>query len=358
MAKTPKTKAALPSFLNFNRSISPSEALMFGTADGQAVPVEVIRRGVRGAISSYGNVYKGDRVDSADNIGKQLDPKNANLQEIDVAFLPVSAERLSQRFSVVFQANSAAPSGCNDVEFYAKLRTLVELYKTAGGFGELAARYTWNLINGRTLWRNRFVSDKKVSVTLSDGSSFSFNTDNMRLDSFERDAMPAGFEELSSKVADALSGTSDALFATVDVSGHLPMGAEVFPSQEFLASAKSKEEGKVLSAIVIRHEGRQIRQATMHSQKIGNALRVIDEWHGQTDEYGATPIEAFGYVQSRSNALRLPGGSATDVYALLKGIDGIIESLESNSGEIDGDTHYLVAMLVRGGVFSGDKKAA
>lgn len=358
MAKTSKTKAALPSFLNFNRSISPSEALLFGTTADKAIPVEVIRRGVRGAISSYGNVYKGERVDSADNIGKQLDPKNANLQEIDVSFLPVGTERLSQRFSVIFQANSAVPSGCNDIEFYAKLKKLVELYKAAGGFGELAARYTWNIINGRTLWRNRFVSDKRVVVTLSDGSTYSFNTDNMRLDTFERDAMPDGFEELSSKVADALSGNSDALFVTVDVSGHLPMGAEVFPSQEFLASAKSKEEGKVLSSIPVRHEGRQIRQATMHSQKIGNALRVIDEWHGQTDEYGATPIEAFGYVQSRSNALRLPGGSSTDIYALLKGIDDIIESLETGGDTINGDTHYLVAMLVRGGVFSGDKKAA
>lgn len=358
MAKTAKTKAALPSFLNFNRSISPSEALMFGTTADTSIPVEVIRRGVRGAISSYGNVYKGERVDSEDNIGKQLDPKNANLQEIDVAFLPLGAERLSQRFSIVFQANSAAPSGCNDPEFYAKLTRLVELYKTAHGFSELAARYTWNVINGRTLWRNRFVSEKKVAVALNDGTSYLFNTDNMRLDSFERDAMPEGFEELAAKVSDALSGKSDALFLTVDVSGHIPMGAEVFPSQEFLANARSKEEGKVLSSISILHDGRQIRQATMHSQKIGNALRVIDEWHGQTDEYGATPIEAFGYVQSRSNALRLPGGSSKDVYALLKGIDSIIESLETNEGGVDGDTHYLVAMLVRGGVFSGDKKAA
>lgn len=359
MAKTPKTsKAALPSFLNFNRSISPSEGRMFGTSAAGDAPVEIIRRGVRGAISSYGNVYKGEGVDSEQNIAKQLDPKNANLQEVEVAFLPVGADRLSLRFSVVFQANAVAPSGCNDADFYAKLVKLVQRYKAAGGFEELGARYAWNLINGRTLWRNRFATDKQVVVGFGDDSSLTLRTDNMRLDTFNRSEMPDGFDLLASRIAAALSGESkDALFVTVDVSGYLPMGAEVYPSQEFIPDAKkAKEDGKVLSSILVRHEGRTIRQATVHAQKIGNAIRVIDEWHGQTSEYGATPVEAFGYIQSRNNALRLPSGSSVDFYALLKGIDGIIEQLESDPQSISGDIHYMIAMLVRGGVFSGDKK--
>ena len=357
MAKAPK--AALPSFLNYNRSISPSEGLMFGISSIGEAPVEIIRRGIRGAISSYGNVYKGDKVDSDQNIAKQLDPKNANLQEVEVAFLPVDTDRLSLRFSVVFQSNSAAPSGCNDIEFYSKLVRLVKLYSAAGGFDELGARYAWNLINGRTLWRNRFATEKQVVVTFGDGSSMTLRTDNLRLDTFDRSAMPEGFEELATRIAAALSGESeDALFVTVDVSGYLPMGAEVYPSQEFIPDAKkAKEDGKVLSSILVKHEGRTIRQATVHSQKIGNAIRVIDEWHGQADDYGATPVEAFGYIQSRNNALRLPGGSSVDIYALLKGIDGIIEGLETDASVISGDVHYMIAMLVRGGVFSGDKKA-
>lgn len=358
MAKANKTKAAIPSFLNYNRSISCSEALMFGTSKDSFFPVEVIRRGVRGAISSYGNVYKGEKVDSAENIGKQMDPKNANLQQIDVAFMPINTERLSMQFSIIFQANSIAPSGCNDIEFYAKLTKLVQAYKAAGGYNELAARYAWNILNGRTLWRNRFASEKKVGIELGDGTAMCFYTDNMRLDTFERAAMPEGFEVLVTKIAAALSGESDPLFVTVDVTGYLPLGAEVFPSQEFIPDGKSaKELGKVLSSINIVHDGRPVRQATVHSQKIGNAIRVIDEWHGQTDEYGATPIEAFGYIQSRNNALRLPGGISTDIYALLKGIDGIIEALEADGSVIDGDVHYMVAMLIRGGVFSGDRKA-
>lgn len=350
-------KSTIPSFLNYNRSIAPSEAFLYGLSENGETPVEVIKRGVRGAISSYGNVYKGEKADSSENIAKQLDPKNANLQEIEVAFLPADAERLAIRFSVVIQANAMAPSGCNMADYYAKLTALSGRYAEIGGFSVLADRYSWNLINGRTMWRNRFASEKRVKITFDDGETMTFNTDNMRLDAFDKNAMPEGFEILSARVADALSGKSGPLFLTVEVSGKMPMGAEVFPSQEFLPDAKkAKEQGKVLSSVV--NPETKVRQATMHSQKIGNAIRVIDEWHGQTDDFGATPIEAFGYVQSRSDALRVPG-KAKDVYSMLKGIDDVIEALNSASdgASLDGDIHYLMAMLVRGGVFSGDKKA-
>jgi CRISPR-associated protein Csy3 len=359
MAKTDNKapKAALPSFLNVNRSISPSEGLLFGIAGERQIPVEVSRRGIRGAISSYGNVYKGDKVDSQENIAKQLDPKNANLQQIDVAFLPVEAERLNLRFSVVFQSNSLAPSACNDDDFRKALVKFASAYKTAGGYEELAARYAWNLINGRTLWRNRFATEKVAVVAYGDGTKQVFNVDNIRLDAFEREAMPIGFTDLASKIADALSGETEALFVTVDMSGRMPQGAEVYPSQEFIPDAKkAKEDGKVLSSTVVSFEGRTgVKQATMHAQKIGNALRVIDDWHGQVDDYGVVAVEAYGYVQSRTNAIRLPSSPATDVYGALRNLAALTEALETT--EVSGDAHYLMAMLVRGGVFSGDKKA-
>src|SRR5690606_7072428 len=135
-------------------------------------------------------------------------------------------------------------------------------------------------------------------ITMGNDEQIVFNTDNMRLDRFERESMPVGSEKLVAEVGAALSGKRGPLFLNVDISGEMPAGAEVYPSQEFLPEAKqSKENGKVLSAIEIEHNGRRFRQGTMHSQKIGNALRWIDEWHGEVDEYGATPIEVYGYVQ-------------------------------------------------------------
>lgn len=364
-----KVKKSLPSFLNFNRSISPSEGLIYGlqqqAADGGngvadvKIPVEVISRGVRGAISSYSNVYKGEKVESSENIAKQLDPKQANLQQVEVAFMPVGAERIAVEFSLVVQSNSLVPSGCNDSAFYDKVKALTNAYSAAGGYHHLAARYLWNVINGRTLWRNRFASEKKTTVKCG-GEVYEFDVDNVNLNRFVASEMPQGFENLASKVGEALAGRTAPIFLTVEISGHVPMGAEVYPSQEFLpdAAKRSKDYGKVLSHVNVEFGGRKLRQATLHSQKIGNAIRVIDEWHGQVEEYGVTAIEAYGYVQSRNNAVRLPGDSA-DIYKMLMDIEAHTETVKSaaDAASIPGDIHYMVAMLVRGGVFSGEAKS-
>jgi len=362
-------KVSLPSFLNFNRSISPSEGLMFGISSetGAETPVEVISRGIRGTISNYSNIYKKDKADSAENIDKQLkDPKNANLQEVQVAFLPLGADRLAVRFSLVIQANSLAPSGCNAAEFYETFSKVAARYAEIGGYEYLAERYVWNLINGRTLWRNRFSRNKIAKITLGDGVEYVFNADNMRLDRFERDAMPENFDKLVAAVGAALSGKSDPLFVTVEVSGEMPAGAEVYPSQEFLPEAKQAgDKGKVLSAIDVEYDGRRLRQGTMHSQKIGNALRWIDEWHGQTDEFGATPIEVYGYIQSRTDALRVPTRpdgtkGAPDLFVMLKDLEAVGAKLDAatNAADLDGNIHYMMAVIIRGGVFSGEKKGS
>jgi CRISPR-associated protein Csy3 len=359
MAK--KTKPSLPSFLNFNRSISPSEGLMFGLKGEERIPVEVLSRGVRGAISNYSGVYKGGNVQSSENIAKQLDPKNANLQQIEVAFMPVGAERIAVDFSLVVQANSLVPSGCNDAEFYGKVKALTTAYGDKGGFEHLAERYLWNVINGRTLWRNRFASEKKTEIEIN-GKTYVFNVDNIDLNRFDRSEMPEGFGAVVSLIAGALAGRTAPLFMNVTISGYVPKGAEVYPSQEFLpdsaAAKRSKHDGKVLSQIKVIYNGRELSQATLHSQKIGNAIRVIDEWHGQVEEYGVTAIEAFGYVQSRNNAVRLPG-EAPDIYKMLMEIEDHTDTVTSSKSAetIPGDIHYMVAMLIRGGVFSGEAKS-
>lgn len=362
-------KVMLPSFLNFNRSISPSEGLMFGISSDSDVstPVEVVSRGIRGTISNYANIYKKDKAESAANIDKQLkDPKNANLQEVQVAFLPLEATRLALRFSLVVQANSLAPSGCNAADFYDEFTKAAARYAELGGYEYLAERYVWNVINGRVLWRNRFSQNKIAKISIGTNEEFVFNTDNMRLDRYERDAMPENFDKLVAEVGGALSGKRGPLFVTVEVSGEMPAGAEVYPSQEFLPEAKqAKDSGKVLSAIEIEHNGRRLRQGTMHSQKIGNAIRCIDEWHGQTDEFGATAIEVYGYIQSRTDALRVPTRpdgtkGAPDLFVMLKDLEAVNAKLEAakSASEIDGNIHYMMAVIIRGGVFSGEKKGS
>ena len=85
-------------------------------------------------------------------------------------------------------------------------------------------------------------------------------------------------------------------------------------------------------------------QAAMHSQKIGNALRTIDTWHPETEEVGPIAVEPYGSVTNRGKAYRQPK-EKTDFYNLL---DNWL--LKDKAPELE-QQHYVMAMLVRGGVF-------
>jgi len=350
----------LPTFFNFNRSISPSEGFLFGvnTKDDKKhvdIPVEVMERGIRTSISNYTNVYGKNAEDTNKKINVLKDPEKANGQRIDIAFLSQDADRLKMAFSIIVEAASLAPSSCNDVEFREDMVKFSTRYRELGGYDFIAKRYAWNIINGRVLWRNRFVTELNVKVSKG-GETIEFNPSNVSLFTFEEETMPVGFDKLANWIAVALQTPGEALMLTVEISGKSSIGSEVFPSQEWLPKERKKEDkSRVLSSVERRVDGRDIRHATMHSQKIGNALRQIDEWHGKVDEYGATAIEAYGYVQSRSEALRIPSGSAKDVYKLLVDITNINSGLAKATklSDVDDQVHYLMAMLIRGGVFSG-----
>ena len=100
--------------------------------------------------------------------------------------------------------------------------------------------------------------------------------------------------------------------------------------------------------------GEKGRQATMHSQKIGNAIRTIDIWHKKAQQYGAIAIEPYGVVQQRAEAVRLPNETRDDLYTHLMNIEEMISTLQQ--GTITPREHYVMACLIRGGVYSGEGK--
>jgi len=78
----------------------------------------------------------------------------------------------------------------------------------------------------------------------------------------------------------------------------------------------------------------------MHCEKIGNALRTIDDWQTESD----TPIaiEAFGSVTQRGVAHR---SNKNDFKSLI--------TKWINDQEVsEDDKHFVIAMIIRGGVFS------
>lgn len=370
----------LPSFFNYNRSFSPSEGEMFGiTSDGTSIPVSVVEKTVRGAISNFSGVLTDRGEVDEKKAKKAATPDAANIQRIDVASLPAGCNQLGIRYSLVIEGNAAEPAGCNDPEMRRLAVETVARFNELQGFHELAARYAWAIINGRAMWRNRFANGKQVEVAIYDGPDrfmLSFDVDGIETWSYPgHDALTKAYSDFGHLVAAIERGLTAkrgrAVFLEVTMKGTLPPGAEVYPSQEFVDSDKGADKGvekkgrksKTLSSRARPDVAAGFRQATMHSQKIGNAIRTVDEWHGHLDEFGATAVEAFGYVQSRSATTRLKSkdgpAAARNVYDVFKDIEKVKTGLDgaSSVADIPGDVLYLVAMMVRGGVFSGEKKA-
>ena len=89
----------------------------------------------------------------------------------------------------------------------------------------------------------------------------------------------------------------------------------------------------------------------MHSQKIGNALRTIDTWYPEytTANIGPIAIEPYGAVTNLGKAYRSPKDKA-DFYTLFDRF-ALGETLAEKHQE-----HYVMAVLVRGGVFGQSGK--
>lgn len=320
-------KLKTPSVLAFEAKLIPSDALMFSGNWGQDEwsIINVNEKSVRGTISN--------RSEGKGNDPLALNKKitNANPQTVDFSALPHSADTLKLVFSLRVLSNLHVPSTCNDPAYQSALAEKIQHYQQAEGFDELAKRYALNIANGRFLWRNRVGAEQvKVKVTFS-GQSVEFNSYDFNLRNFSDG-------EKVTELAQAIqSGLSEGhTLIKVEAYSQLGEGQAVYPSQELVMGGGKGDKSKFLYHL----DG----QAAMHSQKIGNALRTIDTWHPSVDEVGPIAVEPYGSVTNRGAAYRQPK-EKTDFYNLLDGwmIKGKEPAVEQQ--------HYLMAMLIRGGVF-------
>ena len=343
MAKKEDLKTA--SVLAFERKLDPSDALFYAgnweaRSNSAGWPAITIReKSVRGTISN--------RLKTKDQDPAKLDAaiENPNLQTVDVAALPSDADTLKVSFTLRVLSGAGEPSACNDADYRNKLVATVHGYTETNGFGELARRYAFNLANGRFLWRNRIGAESvEVQVAhLVDGAAkdvWTFDALSLPLRSFE--AQTEANEKLtalSSLIAGGLTGTHHVL---LEITAFIRMGAgqEVFPSQELILDRGRSEKSKTLYSIGPKdHE-----IAALHSQKIGNALRTIDTWYEGADELGPIAVEPYGSVTTQGKAYRQPK-QKQDFYNLLDNwiLKDQVPALEQQ--------HFVIATLVRGGVF-------
>lgn len=329
-----EAKLKNPSVLAFEAKLTPSDALMFAgnwderTSPEKYQPISVQEKSVRGTIS---NRLKAAM--SNDPLKLDAEVSKPNIQAVDFAALPQTCDTVKVSFTLRILGDLATPSTCNNPDYQKALANIITTYQSEHSFKELAQRYASNIANGRFLWRNRVGAENVEIVVKNANNTWTFDAQDISLRDF--DYTSDHLQALTKVIEQGLSGESYA-FVSVDAFVKLGNGQGVFPSQELVMGGGKGDKSKFLYQV---HD-----QAAMHSQKIGNALRTIDTWHPAADEVGPVAIEPYASVTNRGVAYRQPK-QKTDFYNQL---DAWL--LKGKTPEVE-QQHYIMAMLIRGGVF-------
>lgn len=333
------------SVLAFEKKLVPSDGYMYGTSwDNKEIfnPLALQEKSVRGTISN--------RLKPAiqkDPAKLNAEVEKANLQTVDVCALGPDQDTLKHQFTLKVLGGVETPSACNNAKFNQSYRQAALKYIENEGFKELGRRYAINIANARFLWRNRVGAEKiEVHVKLhSEGQEYSFIFDATKFTTRNFDINDDDINALGDKISLALASGDGFLLLDITTYVQLGNGQEVYPSEELVL-----DKGKGHKSKILYHVN---NLAAMHSQKIGNALRTIDTWYPEFNDQettaGPIAIEPYGAVTNLGKAYRTPKDKQ-DFYTFFdKWARG--EALDSVEKE-----HYVMAILIRGGVFGESDK--
>ena len=355
----------LPSMLSYKRSINQGRALFYACSsaygDGSE-PLLVERKRVLGTKGF--DVWKNqDKAKRQGDLAKTLEAYSTpNPATVDTCIIPESKPFLKAGFVVKYSAHSFKPHMCNDIDVYELLCSVVEDYGRLGGFEHLACAYVLPLVTGLFMWRNNDeASEKRIVITVVNSKtdkSFEFVP---VVGASSLDELSAGdkahAEELADLIADGLSGklaASGGLALHVEAIYKMVAGGQAYPSQEMSALERTGVS-KEVSRVLYRAQSNGVQdQAALSEQKIGNALRTIDTWHGRK-HIGAIAVEPNGVVSRHQTSVRID--KKIDFYSLCR------KNLRAWSDQLAGASsldeikdldslHFVIAVLIRGGVFA------
>lgn len=335
--KTASGQLQTASVLAFERKLECSDAFFNQTASNAPElpqsPIKIREKSVRGTISN--RLQKDDK--DSDKFQLDAEEQNANLQTVDYAALDEDKDMLIAGFTLKILPFDGSPYLCNDKEYQQKLQTTVSGC-LKDSIPELARRYACNIANARWLWRNRMGAEHiKISVKNKDETVEIANAKQLPLNEFHENAE---IKRIAQWIEQGLTGEQYTLLA-ITAYAQMGMGQEVFPSQEFIRIdgkiVKKDKNGK--SKVLYKNEQ---GKAGLHSQKIGNAIRTIDNWY--PDAQFPIAVEPYGSVTTMATAFR-ESKSKQDFYNLFD--KWLLKDQEPEWQQ----KHYLLAMLIRGGVF-------
>lgn len=331
----------LATVLSFEKKIVLSDGLMYGTTwddrQGKATALPLREKSVRGTIS---NRLKATVANDPAKLNAEVE--KPNLQTVDAASLLMDQDTLKVTFTMKILPGAAIPAACNVADHKASILNMGQRYAEQYGFGELAKRYALNLANARFLWRNRVGAEDLEVQVKADDKQWLFYSYDYSLQNF--DNSDATVETLAEQIESALSGKIPYLLLEITAFAKIGKGQEVYPSEELILDKGKGKKSKVLYEV----NG----TAAMHSQKLGNAIRTIDTWYNAyetKDGVGPISVEPYGTVTNLGKAFRNPKEKC-DFYTLF---DKYSLGADFDSPEA---AHYVMAMLIRGGVFGASGK--
>lgn len=341
MAKSKDTVSVLA----FEKKLVPSDGYMYGTTwdnKEEVTPLSLREKSVRGTISN-----RQKKAVQNDPAKLNAEVEKANLQKVDSCSLGTNHDTLKLHFTLKVLGGIKTPSACNNANFKASYAAAAQKYIEEHQFAELARRYATNIANARFLWRNRIGAEEiEVRVKALDkenSQDWSFDATQYSVREFSAD--DENVNSLAEKMAKALSSDDDFLMLDITCFAKVGKAQDVYPSEELVLDKGKGNKSKILYSVD--------NIAAMHSQKLGNALRTIDTWYPECSDsvagVGPIAIEPYGAVTNLGKAFRTPKDKQ-DFYSFF---DKWARGEELSRVE---DEHYIMAVLVRGGVFGESDK--
>lgn len=338
-------KATIPSVLAFEKKLVPSDGRLYETIwvnrHQEAQPLALVEKSVRGTISHR---LKQEKDQDKTTAKLESEIEKANPQTVDSCSLSAECDTLKLSFTLKILGHLDKPSACNNEDFLNSYQAVVQNYAKEHQFTELAKRYALNIANGRFFWRNRVGAEQLEVVVKIKDTSFTFNGFDYSLKSFDK--TDEKIDGLAKIISNALCVVADDdnpyVLLEIDAYALIGKAQEVYPSEEMVMNKGEKDKSKILYAV------KEI--ASLHSQKIGNAIRTIDTWYPTFNENNQLVIaaEPYGAVTNLGKAYRTPKADA-DFFTLFDkwALGGQLSETEQ---------HYVMAVLVRGGVFGKSAK--
>lgn len=315
-------KLNYPTNFAVTASINPTDALFFAKKKGsdQIFPVLVEERTVLGTISNLSASKEFDKD------GKIKKIENPNIQRVEYASLPKGTDTLVVKWNLKITPSSLNPYSCNEIEYKEAYQDFVGAFANANGYEKLAELYAEQILSGTWLWRNIDGISLQVKVNIKGEEREILNNDGQ----YENKDL------LVAEIKKALNGEKRVSFIKVEAEVELDELVQVYPSQEFIDNNKDKKLFK-----------KENNQAAMHSQKIGNKIRQIDNWYSE-NATKKLAVEPYGVDSNEFIAHRKDKNS---LYAYLQELNKYTEEM-INTG-LKNHHLYIAACFIRGGVFGG-----